>query len=92
MNRMGYGAMQLAGLGDQGAPDPDAAVAVLRRAVARGVNHIDTAEFYGDGVANDRIRSRRVSGAGLCAPGLEGPRPRATHRCRARWRSDRGSW
>ncbi len=57
LNRMGYGAMQLAGLGEKGAPDPDTAVAVLRRAVAWGVNHIDTAEFYGDGVANDRIRA-----------------------------------
>jgi hypothetical protein len=44
LNRLGYGAMQLAGEGVWGPPrDPDAAVAVLREAVALGVNHIDTA-------------------------------------------------
>src|SRR4029453_7835354 len=46
--RIGYGAMQLAGPGVWGPPkDPDGAVAVLREAVAAGVNHIDTSDFYG---------------------------------------------
>ncbi len=56
VNRMGYGAMQLAGAGVFGAPkDPDAAVAVLRAAVAAGVNHIDTSDFYGPHVTNQLI-------------------------------------
>jgi aryl-alcohol dehydrogenase-like predicted oxidoreductase len=55
--RMGYGAMQLAGPGVWGPPkDPDGAVAVLREAVAAGVNHIDTADFYGPHVTNRIIR------------------------------------
>jgi pyridoxine 4-dehydrogenase len=54
---MGYGAMQLAGPGVYGPPkDPDAAVAVLREAVAAGVNHIDTADFYGPHVTNQIIK------------------------------------
>jgi len=54
---MGYGAMQLAGPGVFGPPrDPDAAVAVLREAVAAGVNHIDTSDFYGPHVTNQIIR------------------------------------
>jgi aryl-alcohol dehydrogenase-like predicted oxidoreductase len=54
---MGYGAMQLAGPGVYGPPkDPDAAVAVLREAVAAGVNHIDTSDFYGPHVTNQIIR------------------------------------
>ncbi|KTB73782.1 MULTISPECIES: aldo/keto reductase family oxidoreductase [Pseudomonas] len=57
VNRMGYGAMQLAGPGVFGpAKDPQAAVAVLREAVALGVNHIDTADFYGPHVTNKLIR------------------------------------
>ena len=57
MNRMGYGAMQLAGPGVWGPPrDPDAAVAVLREAVALGINHIDTSDFYGPHVTNQIIR------------------------------------
>jgi aryl-alcohol dehydrogenase-like predicted oxidoreductase len=57
VNRMGYGAMQLAGPGVFGPPkDRGAAVAVLREAVARGVTHIDTSDFYGPHVTNQVIR------------------------------------
>src|SRR6267154_2317968 len=57
VHRIGYGAMQLAGPGVWGPPkDPDAAVAVLREAVAAGVNHIDTADFYGPHITNQIIR------------------------------------
>jgi pyridoxine 4-dehydrogenase len=57
VNRIGYGAMQLAGPGVWGPPrDPDAAIAVLREAVAAGVNHIDTSDFYGPHVTNQIIR------------------------------------
>ncbi|HEY9291696.1 MAG TPA: aldo/keto reductase [Microlunatus sp.] len=52
VSRVGFGAMQLAESG----VDRDAAIRVLRRAVDLGVNHIDTADFYGDGVANRLIR------------------------------------
>jgi aryl-alcohol dehydrogenase-like predicted oxidoreductase len=57
VHRMGYGAMQLAGPGVWGPPpDPEAAVAVLREAVAAGVNHIDTSDFYGPHVTNQTIK------------------------------------
>ncbi len=57
VHRMGYGAMQLAGPGVWGPPkDPEAAVAVLREAVAAGVNHIDTSDFYGPHVTNQIIK------------------------------------
>jgi aryl-alcohol dehydrogenase-like predicted oxidoreductase len=57
VHRVGYGAMQLAGPGVFGPPkDPDAAVAILREAVAAGVNHIDTSDFYGPHVTNQTIR------------------------------------
>ena len=57
VNRLGYGAMQLAGPGVFGPPkDRDAALAVLRAAVASGVNHIDTSDFYGPHVTNQLIR------------------------------------
>lgn len=57
VSRMGYGAMQLAGPGVFGPPkDRAAAIAVLRAAVASGVNHIDTSDFYGPYVTNQIIR------------------------------------
>ena len=57
VNRMGYGAMQLAGPGVFGPPkDHKAAIAVLREALASGVNHIDTSDFYGPHVTNQLIR------------------------------------
>jgi len=53
LNRMGYGAMQLAGPGVWGPPrDVDTAIAVLREAVDSGVNHIDTSDYYGPHVTN----------------------------------------
>lgn len=57
VNRMGYGAMQLAGPGVFGEPeDRPEAVAVLREVIAAGVNHIDTSDFYGPHVTNRLIR------------------------------------
>jgi aryl-alcohol dehydrogenase-like predicted oxidoreductase len=57
VHRMGYGAMQLSGPGIYGPPkDPATAVAVLREAVAAGVNHIDTSDYYGPHVTNQIIR------------------------------------
>jgi pyridoxine 4-dehydrogenase len=57
VSRLGYGAMQLAGPGVFGPPkDPRAALAVLREAVAGGVNHIDTSDFYGPHITNQIIR------------------------------------
>ena len=57
VQRVGYGAMQLAGPGVWGLPrDPDEAVAVLREAIAAGVNHIDTSDYYGPHVTNQIIR------------------------------------
>src|SRR5579862_8501570 len=57
VKRFGYGAMQLAGPGVFGPPkDPNGAVAVLREAVASGVNHIDTSDYYGPYVTNQLIR------------------------------------
>jgi aryl-alcohol dehydrogenase-like predicted oxidoreductase len=56
VNRLGYGAMQLAGPGVFGPPkDRDAALAVLREAVSLGVNHIDTSDFYGPHITNQLI-------------------------------------
>ncbi|MFK0165830.1 aldo/keto reductase family oxidoreductase [Rhizobium sp. NPDC090279] len=57
VKRLGYGAMQLAGPGVFGPPkDHDTALAVLREAIASGVNHIDTSDFYGPHVTNQLIR------------------------------------
>jgi pyridoxine 4-dehydrogenase len=57
VNRMGYGAMQLAGPGVWGPPrDVNAAIAVLREAVESGVNHLDTSDFYGPHVTNQLIK------------------------------------
>jgi aryl-alcohol dehydrogenase-like predicted oxidoreductase len=57
VRRLGYGAMQLTGPGVFGPPrDPKAALAVLRDAVALGVNHIDTSDFYGPHITNQLIR------------------------------------
>jgi len=57
VKRLGYGAMQLAGPGAFGPPkDRDGALAVLREAIAQGVNHIDTSDFYGPHLTNQLIR------------------------------------
>jgi pyridoxine 4-dehydrogenase len=57
LHRIGYGAMQLAGPQVWGPPrDIDGAIAVLREAVAAGVNHIDTSDFYGPHVTNQIIK------------------------------------
>ena len=57
LDRMGYGAMQLAGPGVWGPPrDIDAAIGVLREAVFAGVNHIDTSDYYGPHVTNQIIK------------------------------------
>jgi aryl-alcohol dehydrogenase-like predicted oxidoreductase len=57
VQRMGYGAMQLAGPGVWGPPkDPDGAIAVLRESVSAGVNHIDTSDYYGPHFTNQIIR------------------------------------
>jgi predicted aldo/keto reductase-like oxidoreductase len=73
--RVGYGAMQLAGDGVFGPPhDRAEAIAVLRAAVDAGVDHIDTAQYYGPGVVNELIREALFS-------------PRATAPPQPRWRS-----
>jgi len=57
VGRVGYGAMQLPGPGVLGPPrDHDEAIAVLRRVIELGINHIDTAQFYGPNVSNELIR------------------------------------
>src|SRR5476649_939315 len=57
VKRLGYGAMQLAGPGVFGPPkDTQAAISVLREAIASGVNHIDTSDFYGPHITNQLIR------------------------------------
>jgi aryl-alcohol dehydrogenase-like predicted oxidoreductase len=57
VKRLGYGAMRLSGPGIFGPPkDRDTALAVLREAVASGVNHIDTSDYYGPHITNQLIR------------------------------------
>src|ERR1700722_18252504 len=57
VRRIGYGAMQLAGDNVFGPPrDRDEALRVLRSAIESGINHIDTAQYYGPGVVNELIR------------------------------------
>ncbi len=68
VSRVGLGAMQLPGPGVFGPPrDRDEALAVLRRAVELGVDHIDTAQYYGPGVANELIREALYSYPGTLA-------------------------
>src|SRR4051812_9274868 len=63
VRRIGFGAMRLPGPGVWGPPaDREAALAVLRRAVALGVDHIDTAQYYGPDVANELVRSALRAG------------------------------
>lgn len=54
--RIGYGTMQLGALPVHGAVDPDDAVGILQRAIELGIDHFDTAQFYGDGFANQMLR------------------------------------
>jgi pyridoxine 4-dehydrogenase len=83
VNRIGYGAMQLAGPGVFGPPnDPEQAGAVLRRAVELGVDHIDTSQYYGPDVVNDLIRD-------TLHPYPEGLRFVTKVGCR---RDDSGNW
>ncbi len=57
VKRLGYGAMQLAGPGAFGPPqDRDGALAVLREALVRGIDHIDTSDYYGPHITNQLIR------------------------------------
>src|ERR1700693_1878054 len=60
LNRMGYGAMQLAGPDVWGPPkDVNTAIAVLREAVETGVNHIDTSDYYGPHISNQLVKRAR---------------------------------
>jgi aryl-alcohol dehydrogenase-like predicted oxidoreductase len=86
VRRIGFGAMQLAGPGVFGPPrDPDAARAVLRRAIELGVDHIDTSQFYGPDVVNDLIHDTLRAG-GSYPEGL-----RLVTKVGAR-RDDSGGW
>ena len=61
VSRIGFGAMQLPGPGVFGPPrDRGEAIAVLRRGAELGLDHIDTAQYYGPDVANELIRTERV--------------------------------
>jgi pyridoxine 4-dehydrogenase len=67
LNRIGYGAMQLAGPGVFGPPrDRAAAIGVLRTAVDLGVNHLDTADAYGPYITNEIIREAPFRTATMC--------------------------
>src|ERR1700742_4788344 len=83
VDRMGYGAMQLPGRGVFGPPrDPEQAAAVLRRVIDLGIDHIDTAQFYGPTVANQLIREvPHPYPAGLALVSKVGAR-----------RDDQGAW
>ena len=74
--RVGYGAMQLAGDDVYGPPrDRDEAIAVLRAAVDAGVDHIDTAQYYGPGVVNQLIREALLPVSRQTSFGQQGRRP-----------------
>ena len=80
--RVGFGAMQLPGPGVKGPPrDRDQALAVLKRAVEAGVNHIDTAQYYGPDVSNELIHEALHPYAGLALVSKVGAR-----------RDDQGGW
>ena len=76
VRRMGFGAMQLPGPGVFGPPkDRDAALAVVRRVIDAGVNHIDTAQFYGPDVANELLREALYPYPGRLGDRVQGRSP-----------------
>ncbi len=76
VNRIGFGAMQLAGPGVFGPPrDPDGARAVLRRAIELGVDHIDTSQYYGPERRQRADPGRAVSVSGAPEARHQGRRP-----------------
>ncbi len=81
--RIGYGALQLERLHDRRGE----AVALLRRAVELGVDHVDTAEFYGFGFANDVIREALRPEDDVLVVTKVGPIPTPAGACRCAWRS-----
>lgn len=82
VRRLGYGAMQLAGPGVFGPPrDRDAALAVLRRAVELGVDHVDTSQYYGPDVVNELLREALHPYDGVALVSKVGAR-----------RDDKGAW
>lgn len=81
--RIGYGALQLERLHDR----RDEAVALLRRAVELGVDHVDTAEFYGFGFANDVIREALRPEDDVLVVTKVGPTPTPADTCRCVWHS-----
>src|SRR4051812_36836975 len=79
VQRMGYGAMQLAGPGVFGPPkDRDEALRVLRRTVELGVDHLDTSQYYGPDVVNELIREALHPYTGLALVSKVGARRDAT--------------
>ncbi len=84
--RIGYGAMQL----ERHAGDPDAGLAVLRRALERGVDHLDTAQFYGHGFVNDLVRRAVPADGGVVVATKVGatPDPGGPHPMRPAQRPD----